>query len=81
MERTDGGDGADGPYGVGGGAAPAEGEVLECLIERVVGSYEGNDELLQRKAIWFSRMLVAVIAQGVATTIGLVLVAAVSSLA
>ena len=81
IETTNWAHGPDGRYLIEVGTGHTEGEVLEWLIERVVDSYEENDELLQRKAIWFSRMLVAVIAQGIAATIGLVLVAAVSSLA
>ncbi len=73
--------GPDGRYLIEVATQYPEGEVSAWLIERIVESYEENDELLTRKTRWFERALTAVVVQGASVTAGFVAVAAIAAFA
>jgi hypothetical protein len=58
-----------------------EGRVRMWLAERIVESLLLNDDLLRRKARWFSAALVGVILQGAVVTAGLVTIVAAAAFA
>ncbi len=73
--------GPEGRYLVEVATRYSEGEVSAWLIERIVDSYEENDDLLTRKTRWLERSLTALVVQGASVTAGLVAVAAVAAFA